>query len=569
MRYLSLLFLLLQLSISNGQELKVLKENLSPKTRIFWDAKNKHIQGTGAYFTSPATPQTTEKHGKWVFYSYDGILEEEANYYRNRLHGKRVFYYPNKQIKQESYFKFNVPDSIYKEYSSTGKLQVKGQFDLGSPVGKWEYFYPDGHPKSVEDVRNDTIYLLSFWQEDSLHQQTIKDGNGQIINYYIDGVIKEFYTFQNGLKTGPFEERTANGVLSVGGAFLNGKKDGVWEFYRFDGVLEKRVGYTADSLNGIYLVMANEKDTLTYGNYLNGLKTGQWKWYNPDAQLDMEGFFENGKQDSTWHYYFSNGQLSYLAHFNQDLRTGEWVYYYPNGALYRKGTYQNDLRQGRWQTWYEDGTLTIEGVYKNGKEEGEWINYWENGRIKDKATYHDGKLDGLWQSFSPEGILKLKGTYKGDYKVGEWTSYYNNGRLKEKEHYKVITHKNVANGMAVMGLKETMSELHGNYEAYSQADYQIKETGKYYHGLKHGTWTNYYPGGVVPTIVSQYRYGKLHGVFKQYDRYGRIVYEIHYKHGLKDGAFYAFNENGQLVSKKQFKNGKEVSSERQEGFSPY
>ena len=72
--------------------------------------------------------------------------------------------------------------------------------------------------------------------------------------------------------------------------------------------------------------------------------------------------------------------------------------------------------------------------------------------------------------------------------------------------------------------------------------------------MKHGTWTNYYPGGVVPTIVSQYRYGRLHGVFKQYDRYGRIVYEIHYKHGLKDGPFYAFKAIGQLITKKLFKN---------------
>jgi antitoxin component YwqK of YwqJK toxin-antitoxin module len=123
--------------------------------------------------------------------------------------------------------------------------------------------------------------------------------------------------------------------------------------------------------------------------------------------------------------------------------------------------------------------------------------------------------------------------------------------------------------MAIMGLKETLSDFHGSYESYSQIDFQIKETGKYYHGMKHGTWTNYYPGGVVPTIVSQYRYGRLHGVFKQYDRYGRIVYEMHYKHGLKDGPFYAFNENGQLISKKMFKNGTELGTKNEEGFSPY
>ena len=551
-----------------GQDVKVLKENLSPKVRIFWDAQNKHMQGYGAYFTSVATPQTTEKHGKWLFYSYDGVLEEEANYYRNRLYGKRNFYYPNKQLKQESYFKFNVPDSIYREYAADGQIQVRGQFELGSPVGIWEYFYADGHPKSVELVQNDTVYLQAYWKEDSTHQQTIKDGNGRIINYFVDGTVKELYTFQDGLKTGPFEERTANGVLSVGGAFQKGKKDGTWEFYRFDGMLEKSVSYRADSLDGVYLVMANQTDTLTSGTYEMGLKTKQWKWFTEEGKLDMEGYFDKGKQDSIWHYYFSTGQLSYIAHFKSDLRTGNWTYYYPNGALYRTGSYLNDLRNGTWQTWYEDSTLLMTGKYLNGKEEGEWLNYWESGRLKDKTTFHEGLLDGAWESYAPDGVLKLKGAYKTDHKVGEWISYFNNGRIKEKQHYKVFTQKNVADGMAIMGLKETVSDFHGSYEAYSQVDYQIKESGKYYHGLKHGTWINYYPGGVVPTIVSQYKYGRLHGVFKQYDRYGRLVYEIHYKHGLKDGPFFAYNENGQLISKKMFRQGKELGANGQDSFSP-
>lgn len=568
MRLLSLFILLIFADNFLAQELKVLKENLSPKVRTYWDAQNKHLQGYGAYFTSSASPQTTEKHGKWLFYDYDGQLEEEANYYRNRLHGKRTFFYPNKQVKQEAFFKFNVPDSTYKEFGSDGKLLVSGQFELGSPVGLWNYYYADGHPKSIEKVQNDTVYLKAFWQADSTHLQTVKDGNGQIISYYIDGVVKEFYTFQNGLKTGPFEERTANGVLSIGGAFKNGKKDGLWEFYRFDGVLEKKVGYETDSLNGIYMVMANEKDTLTYGNYLMGKKQGYWKWFTPEGTLDMDGFFEKGLQDSVWHYYFTNGQLSYRAQYNADLRTGDWTYFYPNNALYRTGSYRNDLRTGLWQTWYEDSTLLMKGSYVAGKEEGEWFNYWENGRLKDKTTFVDGKLNGNWESYSPEGVLLTQGVYKNGYKTSEWLSYYSNGRLKEKQHYKIFTQQNMADGMAIMGLKETVSDLHGSYESFSQVDFQVKETGKYYHGLKHGTWTNYYPGGVVPTIVAQYRYGRLHGVFKQYDRYGRLVYEINYKNGLKDGLFLAYNENGQLVSKKIFKKGQQISGERQDGFQP-
>ncbi len=563
-----LLIIFFQINIK-AQEYKVLKENLSPKVRLYWDGQKKHLQASGAYFTSPISPKTTEKHGKWLYYNYDGQIEEEANYYRNRLYGKRIFYYPSKQIKEESFYKFNVPDSTYKQYASDGKLLISGQFELGSPKGVWHYYYEDGSPKSIENVQNDTVYLQAYWEADSTHLQTIKDGNGQIISYYIDGVVKEFYTFQNGLKTGPFEERTANGFLSVRGAFDKGKKDGTWEFYSYEGNLEKRVTYQSDSLNGEYLVMNTTTDTLTFGNYQLGQKQGFWKWFTQDGNLDMHGYFKEGKQDSTWHYYFSNGQLSYEAHYNTDLRTGNWIYFYPNGALYRTGSYENDLRKGHWQTWYEDSTLLMSGTYELGKEEGEWFNYWENGRLKDKTTFENGLLDGEWKSFSPEGVLLISGTYKKGNKVSEWLSYYNNGRLKEKQHFKVFTQKNVAEGIAIMGLKETVSDLHGSFESYSQVDYQIKEVGKYYHGLKHGTWINYYPGGVVPTIVAQYRYGKLHGVFKQYDRYGRLVYVINYNNGLKDGWFLAYNENGQLVSKKLFKNGMQIRVQSKEGFSPF
>ena len=87
-----------------AQDFKILKENLSPRVRLYWDAQNKHVQGTGSYYVGVVKPTANEKHGKWQFFTYDGVLEEEAFYYRNRLHGKRVFFYPNKQIKQESYF---------------------------------------------------------------------------------------------------------------------------------------------------------------------------------------------------------------------------------------------------------------------------------------------------------------------------------------------------------------------------------------------------------------------------------------------------------------------------------
>ena len=204
---------------------KVLSENLSPKVRLFWDAENKKIQATGSYFTSETFPNTTEKHGKWLFYSYMGELEEESNFYRNRIHGKQIIYFPSKKVKSSAFFVFNVPDSTYKEWNNDGKLIISGNYVMGSPEGKWEYFYDDGRKKKIEQVINDTIYLMQYWESDSAQTQTIKDGNGYIQSFYINGAPKEYYTFKKGLKTGQFSEYTAGRMMSIGGEFHEGKKD--------------------------------------------------------------------------------------------------------------------------------------------------------------------------------------------------------------------------------------------------------------------------------------------------------------------------------------------------------
>lgn len=537
---------------------KVLSENLSPKVRLYWDAENKKIQATGSYFTSEIFPSTTEKHGKWLFYSYTGILEEESNFYRNRMHGKQTIYFPDKKVKSIAHFVFNVPDSSFMEWNKDGKLIILGNYMMGSPEGKWEYFYDDGRKKKMEQVHNDTVFLMQYWENDSVQTQTIKDGNGYIQTFYSSGSTKEHYTFENGLKTGPFTEYTAGRMLSVGGEFLKGKKHGTWVFYNVNGILEKKISYNKDSLDGEYVVFFENGDTLTHGFYNNGQKIGKWFWKNDIGKLDMEGSFIDGFQQGEWSFYYSSGELSYKANFLNGKKHGQWHYYYKNGSNYRLGSYNNDLREGTWKTWYEDGTLLMEGKYINGKEEGEWRNYWDNGVLKNKSTFKKGKLNGEWLSYTPQKMLVLEGRYRDDLKIGEWREYYNNGRLKEINTYKIVKAKDKQNDVLILGMKQITSVPHGKHEAYSHLDYLVKAKGKYKNGLKHGTWYDFYPGGVVPTFITQYKKGKLHGVMKEFGRRGEIHSEIHYKNGLKDGWFILFDKNGKVSIQKMFSGGVEV-----------
>lgn len=542
-------------------------ENLSPKVKIYWDANNRKLHSVGSYYVDDITLESTEKHGKWLYYSMDGVLEEERFYYRNRTHGKQIVYYPNKKIKQLYYCKFNVSDSLYKEFNEAGTLLKSGYFSLGSPQGKWQYFYDDSLLWKEEYVSNDTTYLLSYFDSDSAHTQTVINGNGVVNTFYSFGGLKESYTFKNGLRDGLFFENLASGQTSISGAFLAGKKQGDWIFYFSDGSIEKKQGFKQDSLHGAYLVYFPNGLIRTEGSYLNGEKDGKWIWGKADGSIEMKGSFNKNQQHSDWEYYFDSGELSYKAKYNLGMRDGEWSYFYKDGTPFRIGHYKNDLKQGEWQTWYEDGTLLMKGSYNLGKEVGEWKNYWPNGRIKNQSFYKKGELNGAWYSFSPEGKLLLFGRYKKDHKKGKWTEFYNNGRKKEEVSYKVSTLKNSAQDVVAMGFKEKQSVEHGTFRAYSQVDFAIKELGKFKHGKKNGKWINYYPGGVVPAVVSTFKNGLLHGEFYQNDRRGNKMNEIHYKNGLKDGLFIVYGSNGKPITQKMFRNGHEL--QRVSGGNPF
>ena len=542
-------------------------ENLSPKVKIYWDANNRKLHSVGSYYVDDITLESTEKHGKWLYYSIDGVLEEERFYYRNRTHGKQIVYYPNKKIKQLYYCKFNVSDSLYKEFNEAGTLLKSGYFSLGSPQGKWQYFYDDSLLWKEEFVSNDTTYLLSYFDSDSAHTQTVINGNGVVNTFYSFGGLKESYTFKNGLRDGPFFENLASGQTSISGAFLAGKKQGDWIFYFSDGSIEKKQGFKQDSLHGAYLVYFPNGLIRTEGSYVNGEKDGKWIWGKADGSIEMKGSFNKNQQHSDWEYYFDSGELSYKANYNLGKREGEWSYFYKDGTPFRIGHYKNDLKQGEWQTWYEDGTLLMKGSYNLGKEVGEWKNYWPNGRIKNQSFYKKGELNGAWYSFSPEGKLLLFGRYKKDHKKGKWTEFYNNGRKKEEVSYKVSTLKNSAQDVVAMGFKEKQSVEHGTFRAYSQVDFAIKELGKFKHGKKNGKWINYYPGGVVPAVVSTFKNGLLHGEFYQNDRRGNKMNEIHYKNGLKDGLFIVYGSNGKPITQKMFRNGHEL--QRVSGGNPF
>jgi len=139
----------------------------------------------------------------------------------------------------------------------------------------------------------------------------------------------------------------------------------------------------------------NGKITGQYrGTLKNGKEDGSWDLYYFNGQLESKGNFKNGKKEGSWVHYHENGQLESKGSFKNGNMEGSWVsYYYNNGKLNYKGNFKNHKKEGSWVRYFDNGQLKEKGDWKNGKEEGSWVYYNRYGTIYKRltGTYKDGK----------------------------------------------------------------------------------------------------------------------------------------------------------------------------------
>lgn len=552
MKYLLLIALLLPIY---GKTQQVQKENLTPKDVLYWDFKKTKIQSTGSYYKDQLG-QTRDKHGKWEFYNEFGDLEETRNYYREKLHGQVFLHYANKKPRQEGYFKMNSQDSIYREWIENGTLIVEGYYKNNKPFGIWKRYYSNGKPQSIEEYIDTLCYVNEFWLNDENHTHTIQKGNGVKTLYFANGKLKERYTYVDGLKDGSFEERSIQDYPLLTGNFKQERKEGEWNYYYYTGDLEKTSHYKNGLLDGSYTYYYDSKVVNVQGNYKLGKKEGKWIWYTNKGTTDMEGTFVNNLQDGPWIYYYPTGEISYTAFYKANKKEGKWDYFYTNKKKFKSGTYLNDLKDGLWETWYENGTLLMTGKYKAGKEQGVWKNFWENGTLKNESSFKNGALHGQWKSWDPKGVLTLTGAYKNGLKTGKWVKHFDNGKIEEITTYSIITKLNEKMNYGFWKnrvIKETVRN--GAYAAYSQKDFQLTEKGQFKNDLKTGKWVAYFPGGILPAVITNYKNGTLDGVMIEFGKKGEKISESTYSKGLKNGKFKVFDKSGKVILEKKYVNG--------------
>ena len=324
-------------------------------------------------------------------------------------------------------------------------------------------------------------------------------------------------------------------ILNREGNYIDGKREGFWEFYYKNGRL------------------ASE------GNYIDGKREGLWEFYHDKGIkiLKSKGNYIDGKREGLWE----------LSHYQTVFNTNDFV---SREVLESsKGNYKDGKQEGLWEL-YRDGILKSKGNYKDGKKEGFWEFYYKNGRLGKKVYFQDGEeLNSL--ELRPADIVERNGViyrinetnpvkgfvsvkyYHDDYRTspkeligekyfmdgkqfGYHKSYHKNGQLELRENWKD-------------GKREGLKEQY-----YNNGQLELRENWK--NGKREGLEEHYYNDGEL-AYKTNYKDGKREGLEEQYSNDGELVYKTNYKDGKREGLLEQYYK-GQPWVRNCFKNDKQT-----------
>ena len=197
------------------------------------------------------------RDGPWKDFYPDGSLKAEGNYDNGKQVGEWKFYHSNGKIEQ------------------TGKFSKQGKFD-----GTWKWYFDNGQLLKEEEYHNGSRDGIS----------TEYDETGKVI---ASG------EFVNGNEEGPWFEIT--GDCYIRGTYRDGLRNGMWyNFYldvnegRTDSLCFFKGGFIEDNPDGKHTYYWENGKVKDEGSYINGRKEGDWYKYNFDGTLFMIITYKQG-----------------------------------------------------------------------------------------------------------------------------------------------------------------------------------------------------------------------------------------------------------------------------------
>jgi len=230
-----------------------IRREYSPEGKIekSWLYKNGVVIGEGIIL------EDGNRNGPWKDYYADGTLKAEGNYDNGKQVGEWKFYHQNGKIEQTG------------KFGKTGKLE-----------GTWKWYFDGGQLLREEHYRNG-----------------LKDGMST--EYDETGKVVTEGEFVDGNEDGSWFELIGDNYLR--GTYRDGMRNGMWYYYYLDrkenvtdSICYYKGSFIEDNPDGKHIWYWENGKLKDEGNYVNGRKEGDWYKYNYDGTLFMVITYKNG-----------------------------------------------------------------------------------------------------------------------------------------------------------------------------------------------------------------------------------------------------------------------------------
>ena len=181
------------------------------------------------------------------------------------------------QIKEKGYHQNGIKEGLTTYYYTDGKMQREGFLKNGSPNGVWTYWNNKGEKDFEFDFGSDLEHII-------LNQLVEREST-----FYKPGEDKPY--------TGVITDENSDAGYLFLGKTKNGKKDGTWKGWYFNG------------------------NKFFERNYKNGEKEGSWSWWYDNNNLKYSGYYSSGIKNGKWIEYNSDKKIYFCENeYEADLK---------------------------------------------------------------------------------------------------------------------------------------------------------------------------------------------------------------------------------------------------------
>jgi len=243
-------------------------------------------------------------------------------------------------------------------YWANGNLKAISYNDGVYNQGIWESYDTTGILIQQDKYINGNKFYLNKWVNGN---QIIIDGNGELTEYYINGVLKSYGKIKKGKKYGLWHQY-----------YINGNIESIIEYVEWEGIYKSELEYHAK------LIASYDSS----GNIIGSKGSGIILKIDSTGLIVEKSFYTNNFKDSM-HTFYNTGLLKSIRLVNKTMHI-EWerASYYPSGFICYEML--NSLDTVILKSYYPNGQL--KKVVKSFKDSEYRIYYNFNGEILKEET---------------------------------------------------------------------------------------------------------------------------------------------------------------------------------------